>query len=281
MTGAVRWILGGALALYIAVLLGACTFQDRLVYFPDRSPAVIGEGWPIEAMDIETADGETLLAWHMAPREGCPVMLLFHGNAGHIAHPVGQYRALNEAGAGMLAVSWRGYTGSTGRPSEAGLHADAAAAYETLRALGHAPDEIVIHGFSLGSSPATRLAADVDAAALILEAPFYSARRLAEEILPVLPVGWIFRHPYRTDQVIAAVDEPLLIVHGSADEIVPVRHSADLAELAPDGTRRVVIEGARHNDLFPNGLYEEAIWPFLAPLYPDCPLQDPQEAARS
>lgn len=265
------WLGVALIGAYVAFGLVLYAFQDRAVYFVDASPVKVKASWPIEEVEVETPDAETLVAWYMAAQPGCPTMLMFHGNAGHIGKAAWQYGRINRAGVGMLAVSWRGYAGSTGKPSQAGLYMDAQASYEQLRQLGVEPNQLVIHGFSLGASPAVRVAAENDARALILEAPFYSATRMAREQLPIYPMGMLLRHKYPTDKYIGAVDEPILVAHGSADSVIPARHSEDLAKLATVPVQRKVFDGSDHNTLVRDGLYEDAVWPFLSEFYPDCP----------
>ena len=274
-----RWLLG----ILVLILLGAFglgrAVLNDLVYEPDPTRAEIQDGWPFEEKLLTTKDGETLISWWMAPVENCPVLLMFHGNGGHIQGPQEQYARIRDSGAGMLAVSWRGYAGSTGTPSERGLHLDARAAYDFLRGQNVPADRIVIHGFSLGSGPATRLAADVDVAALVLEAPYLSTQKIAEDRVPYLPIGLILRDTYRSDKRIPDVDEPILMVHGSVDAVIPARHSEMLATLATASVQREVFQGSDHNSLVQDGLYEKAVWPFLKPKYPGCPFTVENEVA--
>lgn len=256
--------------IYILALTAACALQEKILYHPDPTPAVVPDGSPIEAVTLKTEDGESIIAWSMPAQENCPTMLMFHGNGGHLQRGLWQFRKLYDAGVGMFAVSWRGYAGSSGVPSEAGLFADSEAAYAHLSKSGMSEDQIVIHGYSLGSGPATRLAALHESRALILQAPYYSMLDLVERKAPFLPVSWIFRHPYRSDLYIPDVTEPILIAHGGEDTLIPPSQSARLANLATAPTQRIVIEGSAHNTLLRDGLYEDAIWPFLKPLYPEC-----------
>lgn len=269
-----RGLLLFGLAAYVGTGLVACAAQGRLIYFPNPEPARLPPGAGIEALTLETADGERLAAWARPASEGCPTFLLLHGNAGHLEQGFWQYNEIAAAGAGFLAVSWRGYAGSTGKPSEDGVIADAQAGYQALISRGVAPSDIVIHGFSLGAAPAIRIAADSEVGALILEAPFLSAEKLASEMFPLLPVGLLMRDTYRSDQHIGEVTAPILIVHGAADRTIPPRHSQQLAALATAPVERLVIMGARHNELMANGLYPQAIWPFLRTRYPNCPIPE-------
>lgn len=274
-----RWVLLVLVGLYVLIEVAACSFQERFIYFPDPTLAVLPEASPYQEIHVETPDGERLLAWTMDAAPGCPTMLFFHGNGGHIERDPWRYERLREAGVGMLALSWRGYAGSTGTPSQDGLYMDAQAAYDTLIASGLAPENIVVHGFSLGTGPATRLAAENPAGALVLEAPYYSILRIAQRKAPIFPVGLGFRNGFRSDRYIGDVAAPVLIVHGSADSVIPAADSADLAALAPENTTRIVFEGSEHATLVRDGLYERAVWPFLSALYPDCPLAPSDEVS--
>lgn len=274
-----RWVLLILVGIYVLIEAAACSFQERFIYFPDPTLAALPEGSPYEELLIETPDGETLLAWTLEAAPGCPTILFFHGNGGHLERDPGRYERLREAGVGMLALSWRGYAGSTGTPSQDGLYTDAQAAYDTLIASGLAPENIVVQGFSLGTGPATKLAAENPAGALVLEAPYYSILRIAQRKAPIFPVGIGFRNGFRSDRYIGDVTEPILIVHGSADSVIPVEDSADLADLAPVGVARIVFKGSEHSTLVRDGLYEDAVWPFLVSIYPDCPFAPSDEVS--
>ena len=277
-----RIILIVLIGLYVSVMAAAYAFQDKLVYFTDSTPATVPKGLSIDVVEVMTSDDESLVAWHLQAEPNCPTMLMFHGNAGHLSQAVYQYRRIENAGVGMLALSWRGYAGSTGTPSEAGLYEDAASAYVYLKnELGLPSDDIVVHGFSLGTGPAVKLATEVEARALVLEAPYFSALRLAKETAPILPVSLIFKHSYRSDLRIGDVQIPILIAHGDSDSVIPAKHSADLAALAPERISRVVFKGSDHNTLVRDGLYEVAIWPYLKALYPDCAFNDSSKASSS
>ncbi len=159
-------------------------------------------------------------------------------------------------------VAYRGYSGSTGRPSEPGLHADARAAYAWLIAEGVAAGDIVIHGFSLGAGPATRLAAERDARALVLEAPFTSLDDLAGDLAPLVPWRWVLRSRFANRDWIGAVDEPVLVAHGDADTVIPFSHGERLFALADEPKRFVRMRGSDHATLTRDGLYDQ-IWAFL------------------
>ncbi|MEM9740744.1 MAG: alpha/beta hydrolase [Pseudomonadota bacterium] len=265
------FLFGG---LYVLAGLMLFIAQDRVIFAPDVTrvdPWVEG----ISAVEIPTDDGETLVAWSAEPSiVGCPTVLFFHGNAARIDLDGGRYEALSDAGLGFLAVAYRGYSGSTGQPSEAGLHMDAEAAWAWLtNKQGVTGDDIVLHGHSMGTGVVTQLAARVDAGAAILEAPFYSIQDEFQSRISFLPMGLILRHTFRSDKFIGDVTEPLVIVHGTADTVIDASSSERLFDLANEPKQYVRIVGADHNSLVSDGLYQAAAWPLLSPLYPDCPFK--------
>ena len=136
---------------------------------------------------LDTPDGARVIVWHIPPRGDRPVWLYFHGNGGALRYRVDRFRELTAHGEGLVALSYRGYAGSTGRPTEAGLIADARAAYD-FAVKRYGADRIVLWGESLGSGVALALAAERPVARIVLEAPFLSAVDVAAGVYPYLPV---------------------------------------------------------------------------------------------
>lgn len=203
---------------------------------------------------LETTDGETLAAWYLAPsKPTAPVVLFFHGNGGGLEHKVARWADIAARGWGLLALSYRGYPGSTGTPSEDGLAIDARTAYQWLLER-HAASRVVLHGFSLGTGVGVTLATEVDAAALILEAPFLSTVDLARDMYFWLPVDLLLVDQFRSDKRIADVRMPTLIVHGTDDEVVPFSKGKALFARAVEPKAFVTIEGGTHGDLPLRGL---------------------------
>src|SRR6202008_1243248 len=135
-------------AVYGLALGGVFLFQRKLMYFPSRvalAPADVGLS-QAQVLSLKTSDGETLVAWHIAPKPGKPLILYFHGNGGGLELRNIRFQKLTETGYGLLAVEYRGYGGSTGSPSEAGLLQDGQAGYVEALALGAAPKSIVVMG---------------------------------------------------------------------------------------------------------------------------------------
>jgi uncharacterized protein len=248
------------LVLGLLATLAAC--QRALMYFPHReeiAPDIPG----VSAVRIATEDGETLVAWWSPPPPGGPTFLFFDGNAGRPDIQDGRWERIIAGGAGFLAVYYRGYSGSTGRPTEAGLHADARAGYVWLIAHGVAPRDMIIHGFSLGSGVAAKLASERPARALILEAPFTAAVDVASEAYPLLPARSIMRDQFRSRDWIGEVRYPVFIAHGDADSVIPYEQGERLFALANEPKTFLRMPGSDHATLVRDGLYDY-IWAFLA-----------------
>ena len=245
------WLVGVAAAMAVIFIGGLYALQDKLIFPAPTGPLPAGDE-RVSLVAVETSDGERLAGlWH-EPEAGEPTVVFLHGNGTAIANLLPLANAVADRGFGFLTVAWRGYPGSTGSPTEAGIFNDAEAAYDFANARTEGP--IAIIGQSLGSGAAVHLANVRDAAALVLEAPYDSVLAVASARFPYLPMGALLRHPFRSDLRIANVDEPILIVHGTADTIIPIRHGRSLHERAPDGARFLEVPGATHFDINPRTL---------------------------
>lgn len=252
-------IAAAAIVVLPIVALASC--QNSFIYHPQREE--VAPNYPkVEAVRIDTEDGERLVAWYLRPHPGQPVFLFFDGNGGRPHIWGGRWRRIAESGAGFLAVYYRGYSGSTGAPSERGLHLDARAGYDWLTAHGYGPSDIVIHGFSLGSGPAVKLASERPARALILEAPFTGVDDVAAGLVTPL-VASLVRDRYRNRDWIGDVHMPVLIVHGDADTVVPFVQGERLYALANQPKQLVRMPGSDHATLVRDGIYPH-ITAFLA-----------------
>ena len=248
-----KWLLG-AIVLFGCFVAFMYATQRSLMYFPDtrRTPPADAGLRDAEEVVLDTADGEKVIAWHLPPRGSKPVLLYFHGNAGSLALRADRFRALTGDGTGLVALSYRGYGGSTGRPTEEGLIADATAAYEF--AIARYPAErIMLFGESLGTGVAIALAAERKVARIILQAPFTSAADIGAAAYPFLPVRLLMKDQFRSDERIGKVKAPLLILHGAFDRVVPVALSERLLALANEPKRLVRFPRGGHNDLDSQG----------------------------
>jgi fermentation-respiration switch protein FrsA (DUF1100 family) len=251
-------VLTAAIA-YAGLVLAAWLGQRRLMYFPDPSrisPAVAGLTG-VEEHLLDVPDGTRLVTWQAAPRPGQPTLLYFHGNAGGLINRAGRFARYQGLGYGLMAMSYRGYSGSTGSPSERANIDDAILAYEALRQRGVAAENIVVYGESLGSGVAVALAAQRKVGAVVLDAPYTSIVDIAAGQYPFLPVRTLLTDRYESNALIGRVTAPVLILHGARDRIIPVAMGRDLYALAKDPKRLVIFPDGRHVDLDDHGAVQE------------------------
>jgi hypothetical protein len=260
-------ICGGValLCLYIGAAALLYTSQRSLMYFPETvhtTPAQAGLP-EAEETTLTTADGEHLVAWHAAPREDRPVILYFHGNGGALRYRAERFRKLLRDGIGLIGVEYRGFGGSSGIPSEAGLIADGEAAY-AFAAARYPVERLVIWGESLGTAVAVAVAAEKPIGRLILEAPFTSAAAVAAARYWYMPVSLLMKDQYRSDERIGKITAPVLILHGAQDRIIPFVMGERMFELTTAPNRHIVrfLDGD-HEDLDRHGALH-AVGRFLA-----------------
>lgn len=241
-----------ALCAYLGLLAMLYLRQREMLYPRDPARAELAAARlpAAEEVTLTTADGEKLVAWVVPPRTGKPVLLYFHGNAGNLGRPgrVGRFRALTEDGTGLFVVSYRGYGGSTGSPSEEGLHLDARAAYGAA-AERFGAGRLIGYGESLGSGVALKLAAEAPLQAVILEAPYLSTAAVAQGLYPYIPVGLLMKDQFRSDMAIGQVRAPVLVLHGEQDRVIPFAQGEALFRLANEPKRFVRFPSGGHENL--------------------------------
>jgi len=198
-------------------------------------------------------------------------VLYFHGNGGALRNRVDRFRALIADGNGLVALSYRGYGGSTGSPTEAGLIADAEAAY-AFAAARYPVERIVLWGESLGSGVAVALGAGHRVSRIVLEGSFTSAADVgAAHAYRFLPVRLMMKDQFRSDLQIAEVTAPLLFLHGGRDWVVPIALGERLYMLANEPKKFVRFSDAGHEEVNMYGA-QDAVRAFLAPPSPEVPL---------
>ena len=257
-------ILIGLLCVYAGVLAMLYFTQRSLMYFPETihtTPAAAGLP-QAEEVKLTTADGEHIIAWHVPPRDGKPVVLYLHGNGGALRYRVERFSRLIADGIGIVAVEYRGYGGSSGSPSEHGLIADAEAGY-AFAAARYPAQQIEVWGESLGSGVAVALAAEKPVGRVILEAPFTSAAAAAAAHYWYVPVRLLMTDQFRSDERIGKVTAPLLILHGVKDQTVPYAMGERLFDIANKPKHIVRFLDGGNGDLDQNGALV-AVGRFLA-----------------
>jgi abhydrolase domain-containing protein 17 len=225
--------------IYAAVAALVWVASDRMIFLP---PAPSYGDTP-NLIRLPAAGGERIAAVYLLNPRATYTVLFSHGNGEDLGWVLPLLPVLRDLGFSVLAYDYRGYGLSEGRPSEGNVYADIDAADDYLtRELGVPPDRIILYGRSLGAGAAVDLAARQPVAGLILESPFLTAFRVMTRV-PLFPFD-----KFRNLDKIGRVRCPVLIMHGEADEIVPLWHGERLFERTPGPKMFVSIPGAHHND---------------------------------
>lgn len=203
-----------------------------------------------EAVWLKTPDGARLEAFYHAAPIGRPTVLVFHGKDTEISNESEILKTFQAADFGFLGVSYRGYGKSSGKPTETGLITDAVTAYDWLRNKGIDEDKIMVLGLSLGSGVAVQLGAQKPVAAVALGAPYSSVVEIAEESHWYLPVRQLMKDQFWSSSFIGKVNAPLLILHGTADQVIPVRYGQKLFALANEPKSLKLVEDQGHLVIF-------------------------------
>jgi fermentation-respiration switch protein FrsA (DUF1100 family) len=246
-------------SVYAAVAVAAFIAQRKLMYFPDSTrvpPSNYGLGGVIERV-LDTPDGARIVGWYGRAAPGRPTVLYFHGNAGNLASRSERVRKYVARGFGIFMPSYRGYSGSTGSPTERANVSDAKLAYDALRKEGIAPENVILYGESLGSGVAVQVATEKPVGGVVLDAPYTSIVDVAAGAYPFLPVRPFMFDRYETLRHLREVKAPLLIVHGEDDEVIPVEMGRAVYAAANGPKELVTFPGAGHSDHHLHGSTEE------------------------
>ena len=247
LTIGLRLIIAFA-ALYGSIV-GLMYWRQRdLIYRTntERSAPVAAGLHEVFEMVLPTPDGEHLIAWWAKAAPGRPTILYFHGNAGHLSERAGRFEFFQKSGIGLLMLAYRGFSGSSGNPSESANVADAVLAYDYLRKSGVASGDIVLFGESLGTGVAVQVATQREARVLVLDSPYTSLVDAAAYHYPWLPVRTLVSDRYDSKSRMAGLHLPLLVLHGEADVVVPLAMGHELFDAANEPKRMATFPGAQH-----------------------------------
>lgn len=227
-------------ALYMAACLGLFLVQRSFIYYPP--PRALVEA---PATSTLTVPGAQLLVSER-PLPGKQAVIYLGGNAEDVSASLPLLAQAFPRHA-LYLPHYRGYAGSSGKPSEAALVADALLLFDKV--IGVHP-EIVLIGRSLGTGVAVQVASRRRVAKLVLVTPFDSLQGLAAQQFPYMPVRWLLRDKYESGRYAPQVAAPTLIVAAGADEIIPSASTQRLlSRFAPGVASMRVIPGAGHNTI--------------------------------
>lgn len=258
LIGEFSWkrFLRSVIFIYVSLVLYIYFFADGLIFKPPAASYDDDEF----LLKIPTSQGKLLAARYFPHPDAEYTILYSHGNAEDLGLILPVLLELNHLGFSVFAYDYQGYGHSDGKTSERGTYADITAAYDYLtETLGVEPEQLIVHGRSVGGGPSVYLAEQKPVAGLILESTFTKAFRV---ILP-FPILPFEKFPNRDR--IDTVNCPVLIIHGTEDSTIPFSHSYQLFDAAQDPKQHLPIKGADHDDILWIGeqTYLNAIQNFL------------------
>jgi fermentation-respiration switch protein FrsA (DUF1100 family) len=203
-----------------------------------------------EEVWLEASDGARLNAYFLPAPGSQRVMLILHGNAENIGHGLARLKEFARLGLNLFALDYRGYGRSEGSPDEAGVYLDAETAYRYLtEERRFSAENVILFGNSLGGAVAVDLASRTACGALVLESTFTNARDMARRMFLLPLFEYIPKSRFDSLAKVAGVRAPVLIIHGTRDEVVPFAMGERLYAAAREPKRFLRVEGAGHNDV--------------------------------
>jgi uncharacterized protein len=233
-------------AIYLVLCAALFLFQRSLIYFPQ--PGSLGQGAPTIVLPV---DGATVLVT-VRPHDGPNALVYFGGNAEDVSFSlVGLSDAFpNHA---IYLLRYRGYGGSTGKPSEAALFGDALVLFDRVHA---EHKDVTVIGRSLGSGLAVRLASVRPVSRLVLVTPYDSIQELAARQFPIFPVRWLLRDKFESGKYAPQVTAPTLLIAAEHDEVIPRASTEALLACFRGGVASLrVVVGTGHNTISESPLY--------------------------
>jgi uncharacterized protein len=247
------WTLVTVLVLgYVGILGWFKLNEARLVYYPTQGVAAPSGNFPeYQTVEIPTSDSIKLACLEIPAQPSDSIwVLFFHGNGGNVMGYRAHYAVFHELDLNVLAVDYRGYGNSQGKPGETGLYLDAEACYNYLRTVrGIPPERIIIFGYSLGSAVAIDLASKEPAAGLVVEGAFKSIPSIGQGLYPFIPINLLAGQRFESIDKIGRVGMPKLFIHAVDDDLIPLSHGRALYEKAGSPKQFLEVTGG-HNSAF-------------------------------
>jgi len=240
------YILGGYFLLLAIVYL----VQERFIFKPEKlkQDFVYKYDAPFKELFFDIEPGVRINGLHFTVDKPLGLILYFHGNSRSIKGWAKYARDFYRYQYDVVLVDYRGFGKSTGKRSESMMLKDMQFVYDTL-AVQYTEHHIIVYGRSLGSGFAAKIASDNKPRYLILDAPYFSFRKVVKRFLPILPTKFLLRYHLRTDKWIRHVNCHTYVLHGTKDWLIPISNSEKLQALNPKKITLIRIVGGGHNNL--------------------------------
>lgn len=239
--------------IYLGILSVLYLNQRWFIYFPSSlqmSPSQAGVP-EMQIVTLQTEDGLNLQAWYRESKApNIPTIIFFHGNAGSIGNRGFIVKPFLNAGFGVLLLTYRGYSGNPGSPSEEGLYKDARAALKFLLNKKVPEKSIVLYGESIGGALAIKMGTEYHPGALILQSPFTSLGEIGQYHYPIFPLKWMIKDKFNSLLIAPQIKSPTLILYAKNDDIVPSEFSLELFNAIESPKQLVEFPQLGHNDFF-------------------------------
>ena len=226
--------LSSIIIAYIVVIIFVYFYQRNLLYHPSENNYQNDTiQFNYEEIFIKVNDEIKLKSWIInKDLKNFKTLVFFHGNAGDLSNRIYKLNELDKLDINILLISWRGFSGNEGYPTEKNLYEDAEAAIKWLNKKKVSNSQIILYGESLGTGVAVEIASKNNFNCIILESPFTSIENSAKIYYPYLPVSFLLKDRYDSISKIKKINSPILIMHGRKDDIVPFFMGKKLFEKA-------------------------------------------------
>lgn len=231
-------------ALYIGIGILLTVNQEKRIYFPSKDCSI-----------YNLDNGDTRFYYESV---GSSLIVFYHGNAGSVCDRQPLIERFRDRGYSVLFVEYSGYGDTMGNPTNRKIKDNVKETVDIIGTLEH--EEVIVVGESIGTGPASLHASTGPVDKLILISPFTSIADIAKRLMPIYPMSLMIRDDFRNIDYLKDYDNPLLILHGVADRIVPKQYSEPLC--TGENCRRTLIK-AGHNDMYDRPKTWDEIWGFL------------------
>ncbi len=222
--------LSSLIIAYIVLVVFIYFYQRNLLYLPSENNYQNDKiQFNYDEIFIKANDGVFLKSWIIKKDfNKFKTLVIFHGNAGHLSNRTYKLNQLYKLDINILLISWRGFSGNKGSPTEQNLYEDAEASIKWLNKEGVDNSRIILYGESLGSGVAVELGKKNNFNSIILESPFTSIENSAKIYYPYLPVKLLLKDRYDSISKIKMINTPILIMHGEKDDVIPFSMGKEL-----------------------------------------------------